>query len=259
MLLVALALPLLGILALLVQSQAQMFRHVLGPNRLEDVGDARLADVHEHVRVREPLHRALHRRLRARLRVRRRDRVPVRRERALAAKVVLEHFAVRDGDDAVVVEAQPATIRRRLDQDKVVTAVHVARVDQDAVQSVLVRLGPVRLLVEVRLEVDLERELMPVVDLDVLVAVHVVLEALELEVQDGRELFEDDTLLGVLQSIAFGVVPVLAVKRLDLDIISERLLEVPQVLDVQLDVCTSGTFRSVHVPDERESRPGASP
>lgn len=238
MLLVPLAFSLLGVPALLVEPQAQMFRHVLGRDRLEDFVHAGLADVDEHVRVREPLHGALDRGLGAGLRVRGLDRVTVRSERSLTTKVVLEDFAVRDRHDAIVVEAEPTTVRRRLDQDKVVAAVHVSRVHEHAVQPVLVRLGPVCLFVEVRLEVDLERELVPVVDLDILVALHVVLEALELEVQDGRELLKDDALLGVLQPVAFGVVPVLPVQRLDLDVISERFFEVPQVLDVELDICT---------------------
>ena len=247
MLLVALALALLGVAALALEPSAQVLGHVLGRDGLEDLADSGRAHVHEHVGVREALHGALDRRLDARLDVcgGRDDVVAAvrRRERALTAEVVLEHLAVGDGHDTVVVEPQPAAVGLRLDEDEVVAAVHVARVDEDAMELVQVRLGPVGLGVQVRLEVDLERELVAVVDLDVLVAVHVVLEALELEVEDGRKLLEDDALLGVLEPEALGVVPVLALERLDHDVVLERLLEVAQVFDVELDVCGRGETR----------------
>ena len=69
--------------------------------------------------------------------------------------------------------------------------------DEDAVQVVdlgLLGIG----VVHVWTQVDREGELVAVVDLDVGVAHKVVLETLELEVEDLRELFENDALLGVL-------------------------------------------------------------
>ena len=54
--------------------------------------------------------------------------------------------------------------------------------------------------------------------------------------KDRRKALEDDTLLGVLQTEPFRVVPVLAFERVYLDVVLERFLEIRQVLDVQLNV-----------------------
>lgn len=72
--------------------------------------------------------------------------------------------------------------------------------------------------------------------LDILVSLHVVLESLELEMQHWRERLEDDTLLGVLESKALGVVSVLSIHRLDRHVVLERVVESLEVLDVELDV-----------------------
>lgn len=53
------------------------------------------------------------------------------------------------------------------------------------------------------------------------VALDVVLEPLELQVENRRERLEDDTLLGVLQAQTFSLVLVLPVERLDRDVVSE--------------------------------------
>lgn len=137
-----------------------MFGDLLGRDGLEDGSGFALANVNEHVSVREALERAGLERGLGRGRV----LLPIR-EQALAAEVVLEHLGVRDGHDAVVVEPEPASVDRGLDVHKVVPAVHVARVHEHAVQLVIVRLGTVRLLVQVRLEINLERVLIAVVDL----------------------------------------------------------------------------------------------
>ncbi len=50
------------------------------------------------------------------------------------------------------------------------------------------------------------------------------------------ELFEDDTLLGVLQPVALCVVLVVAVEHLGLNIVAERVDEVVHAFDVELDV-----------------------
>lgn len=55
--------------------------------------------------------------------------------------------------------------------------------------------------------------------------------------QHGRERLEDDTLLGVLQSVLLGTVLVLALHHLDRNVILERLLDVVEALDIELDVC----------------------
>lgn len=75
--------------------------------------------------------------------------------------------------------------------------------------------------------------------LHVLIALHIVLKALELQVEYRRKRLEADSLFGVLQTETLRVVFVLAFKCLDLDIILERLFQIPEILDVQLDICSS--------------------
>ena len=77
---------------------------------------------------------------------------------------------------------------------------------------------------------------MTVVDLDHSVALNVILEALELEVEDGREGEESDALLGVLQAIALSLVFVLAIEGLDLNVILEGLIQVLHALHIELEV-----------------------
>ena len=60
--------------------------------------------------------------------------------------------------------------------------------------------------------------------------------------QDGREGLEDDALFGVLKAVALGLILVLAVEGLDLDIILERIVEVLNPLDVQLQICPRAAF-----------------
>lgn len=55
--------------------------------------------------------------------------------------------------------------------------------------------------------------------------------------QHWRERLKDDSLLGVLQSKALGVVAVLTIHRLDGHVVLERVVESLEVLDVELDVC----------------------
>jgi hypothetical protein len=53
-------------------------------------------------------------------------------------------------------------------------------------------------------------------------------------VKYGRERLEDDALFGVLKPIALGLVLVFAVKRLDLNIVFERIVKVLHSLYVEL-------------------------
>lgn len=135
-----------------------MLRYLLRRDGPEDLRDLGLANVDEHVSVREPLHRALERRLRRRM-------CRAVRSETLATKVVLEDLAIGNRDDAIVVEAEPATLGGGLDVDKVVAAVDVARVDEDAVELVVVALRAVGRVGEVLTQVNLEGVLVAVVDL----------------------------------------------------------------------------------------------
>lgn len=61
------------------------------------------------------------------------------------------------------------------------------------------------------------------------------------------ERLEDDTFLGVLQPVTLGVVLVLAIHHLDRHVLLERLLEVVEALDVELNVCEKSSRSSVSV------------
>ncbi len=101
-------------------------RRILGRHRLEHLVDVAFANVDEHVGVGEALHGA-HGRTGA-------DLCCGMAVGDFAAEVVFEHLLLGDGRDAVVVELEPVAISLGLEQGKVVTAVQVARVDEDAVQ-----------------------------------------------------------------------------------------------------------------------------
>lgn len=62
--------------------------------------------------------------------------------------------------------------------------------------------------------------------------------------EHGRERLKDNALLGVLEAEALGAVLVLALERLDLDVVPERLLKALEALDVQLDVFRAGSWLS---------------
>ena len=47
---------------------------------------------------------------------------------------------------------------------------------------------------------------------------------------------EDDTLLGVLEAVSFGLVLVVSLQSLDSDIVFEGFVEGTHTLDVELDV-----------------------
>ena len=68
------------------------------------------------------------------------------------------------------------------------------------------------------------------------ISLHVILETFKLKVEYRRERLEDDTLLGILQSISLRHVLVLTVQRLDGNIVFERLIQVLHALDIKLDI-----------------------
>lgn len=107
-----------------------MDRSILLSKWCQHLVDTRLADVYQHVRVREPFHRS--------------DLIPLQRLRnavqRLTTVVLLKHLPVCDRRDAVIVELQPAGLAVRLDKCKVMTAMEVAGVHEHAVKLVHPRL-----------------------------------------------------------------------------------------------------------------------
>jgi len=122
----------------------------------KDIVNSAFADVHQHVRIREALDGP-------ELLIPRLNRgIPVGR---FATIVIFMDLLVRHGCNTIIIKLEPSSLSIGLDKSKVVSAVQIARVDEDAMQAVKVRFGPVRSLVQELLEVDFNRELVSIVDL----------------------------------------------------------------------------------------------
>lgn len=104
----------------------QMWRRVLILPWRQDLINRTLANVHEHVRVREALHRAhlvsLHGWYEA--------------IEGLAAVVLFQNLTVGHGSHAIVVELEPPCLAIGLDQSEIVATVEVSRVDEDTMELV---------------------------------------------------------------------------------------------------------------------------
>ena len=132
-----------------------MSRRVFILPRCENLIQCTLTDVHQHVSVREALHRtnlvALHRWHEA-----------VQR---LAAVVLLQNLPVGHRRHTIIVELEPPCLPVGLDQRKVVTTMEITGVDEYTMQLVHPRLGLICSLIKELLEINLEGELVAVVDL----------------------------------------------------------------------------------------------
>ena len=68
------------------------------------------------------------------------------------------------------------------------------------------------------------------------IPLNVILEAFELQMKDRVEGLENNTLLRILQTIAFCHVFVVAIQSLYSNIVLERLIQVLHALDIKLDI-----------------------
>lgn len=151
----------------------------------------------------------------------------------IAAVIILQDLFVCDWSDAVIIKLEPSTILLRLYQGKVVTAVKVTRMNEDAMKLIDERGGSIRGIVKEFGEIDGEWEFMSVVDLLVswcaTLKVHlskrilldIVFESPKLKMQHRREISENHTLLGRLQPETFSLVFVVPIKCLYRYVISE--------------------------------------
>jgi len=130
-------------------------RSVFLGERRQDVIDRRLVDVHQHVGIREPLHRP--------------DLIPLcLRDNAihwLPTIVLLQNLPVRHRRHPIVVEFEPAGVPIWFDEGEVVSTVEVAGVYEDTMKPVLPGFGPVSRLVEEFIKVNLEGEFEAIIDL----------------------------------------------------------------------------------------------
>ena len=213
--------------------------------RRQDLIDRRVADVHQHVGIGEPLHRP--------------DLIPLclgdDPVQWLSTIVLLQNFLIRHRRHPIVVEFEPPGLPIWFNKSEVVSAVEVTGVYKYTVKLVLRGFGPVSGLVEEFVKVNFEGKFEAIVDLrgrlgpnqkpfenaghanlDHGVALHVVLVALQLQVQHWRKRLEDNTFPSILQSEPFGLVLVFAIQRFYGNVIPERVIQRFHSLDVQLDI-----------------------
>lgn len=82
--------------------------------------DLALADINQHVRIREPLHRPCLISLKS----------GHNAVQCLATIVLFQYFTVSHRRHPIVVELEPSSLVIRLDESEVVTAVEITRVDE---------------------------------------------------------------------------------------------------------------------------------
>ena len=117
--------------------------------------DRCITDVHQHVGVREPLHRP--------------NLIPLclgdNTVQRLPTVVLLQNLPVCHRRHPIVVEFEPPSIPVWFDEGEVVSAVEVTRVYEYTVKLVFPRFGPVGRLVEEFVKINLEGEFEAIVDL----------------------------------------------------------------------------------------------
>mmetsp|Transcript_1048 Transcript_1048/g.2442 ORF Transcript_1048/g.2442 Transcript_1048/m.2442 type:complete len:420 (-) Transcript_1048:691-1950(-) len=140
---------------------------------------------------------------------------------------------------ALVLEAVPL-VAVWADESVVVAAVHAAAVHQHAVQAVQVAHFAIRLGAEVlavpHVQIQLIWKLVAVVDLDHHITGKVVLEALQLELQHGREILEQHPLARILHAMTVCLVLVLTVQHLHRAVLVKAVIHVLAAFHVQLQV-----------------------
>lgn len=132
-----------------------MRRCILFLERCQYLVDRHLADVYQHVSVREALHGA--------------NLVALQRlwnaVQRFAAKILLQHLAISHRSHTIIVKLEPSGVAIWFYQRKVVSAVHVTGMHQDAMQLVypILRFG--RTFVDKFSKVNLKREFVTIVNL----------------------------------------------------------------------------------------------
>jgi hypothetical protein len=159
---------------------------------------------------------------------------------ALTERVVLAYLS-----HCLVVELIPAVFESRPYECIVVATVHVATVDKDRVQVVLVddiTIGTtlaegadVLLAAEDRLEVKLFLESKALVVLDHGASAWVELIPIQRDLKDGRKLLEANELFSILLSVQFRLVLVIASEVLSSNVLTHTLLDSRVTFDVQRD------------------------
>ena len=132
-----------------------MRRSIFLGERRQDFINSCVADVHQHVGVREPLHCP--------------NLVPLclrdNTVQRLSTIVLLQNFPVCHRCHPIVVEFEPPGFPIWFDKSEVVSTVEVTGVHEHTVKLVLPGFGPVGRLVEEFVKVDFEGEFEAIIDL----------------------------------------------------------------------------------------------
>ena len=132
-----------------------MWRCIFFLERCQYLVDRCLADVYQHVSVREALHSA--------------DLIALQRlwnaVQGFATIVLLQHFTISHRSHTIVVKLEPSRVAIWLNQSKVVPAIHVTRMHQNAMELVhpVLRLGWT--FVDKFSKVNFKREFVTIVNL----------------------------------------------------------------------------------------------
>mmetsp|Transcript_18165 Transcript_18165/g.59353 ORF Transcript_18165/g.59353 Transcript_18165/m.59353 type:complete len:335 (-) Transcript_18165:347-1351(-) len=115
---------------------------------------------------------------------------------------------------------------------------HATAVHEDTVKKVLVSDVGIRIHGQVLVLIEVQHlgKFEAVVHLDDRVLRKVVLESFEVQVQHGRERFEDDALFGVLQPVTLRAVLVVVLQVFRLDVLVEACVEILVPFDVKREV-----------------------
>mmetsp|Transcript_10917 Transcript_10917/g.26225 ORF Transcript_10917/g.26225 Transcript_10917/m.26225 type:complete len:480 (-) Transcript_10917:830-2269(-) len=235
--------PLLCQTHLPIASLYHLWVHGLRIWRRQHLSTQVLPNVHQHIRI-----------VNARLRVDQATQLMGAPLKIIPNSKITASIIVFDGSelatrcDRLIIELEPSSPWTGLDVRIVVPAVHISIVDnysEQVIASCILRKGA---------EVQLPREFEPGVELDHVHLVQVKVEALQLQIQNGRKPQETNSLLCTLLAIAFCLVGVLSFESFLCREIMQRIHNVLHLLpeftfDVQLNVieCLIAPRLVVHV------------
>lgn len=139
--------------------------------------------------------------------------------------------------DPVIVKAVPVTILGRLQECIVVAGIEATAMDEHTMQLIHPGFRLVSIGGKIRGGIKLHREDMAVINLHHRQGIKIVFKPFQVKMQNWRETLKDDALLGVLKPVwRTRIILVLALQRLNLDVVSEAVIQSLVSPNVQLNI-----------------------